>query len=258
MRSSRSNWFALGVAAWLLASPLSARAADPASPDSWKVAGDIYLWGASIGAETVTGGKVHVGFDTLLDHLDMAFMGGLGARKGRWTIGVDAIYMDVSGDSSGALTLPDGSVAPSSANLVLKAWVVDPNIGYNVVDTGTFTLDLVAGARYLYLKPTLSAQVDGPLETRFRQFSESANVWNGVGGIRGRVHLCPRLFVPFYADAGAGASKLTWQAFGGLGYSFGWIEVVAAYRYIDWNLKDSKVFDDLNLGGPILGARIYF
>jgi len=257
MRASKSMSLMAAAVAWLLASPAPARAADPAAQDGWKIGGEIYLWGASIDAKTVTGGDVHVGFDTLLDHLDMAFMGALGARKGNWTIAVDAIYMDVSGDSSRTLTLPDRSVA-ASANVVLKSWVVDPSIGYTVVENDSFRLDLVAGARYLYLKPTLSAQVDGPLETRFRTFSDTDNVWNGVGGIRGRVNFCPRFFLPFYADAGAGASKLTWQAFGGLGYSFGWIELLAGYRYVSWDLKDNKLFDDLSLGGPLLGAKIYF
>jgi len=250
--------FVLAVAAWLLASTAPARAADPPAPETWKFEGEIYLWGASIDAETVTGGDVHVGFDTLLDHLDMGFMGALGARKGKWSIVADALYLDLSGDSSGALTLPDGSVAATSANVVLKGWVVDPSLGYNVVHNGSFTLDVLVGARYLYLKPTLSAQVDGPLETRFRQFSDSANIWNGIVGVRGRVNFCPRWFLPYYFDIGTGASELTWQAFGGVGYSFGWIEVVAAYRNISWDLKNNKVFDDLSFGGPLLGAKIYF
>jgi hypothetical protein len=257
MKTSNSIRIAIAALAWQLASPAPVRAADPAAPESWKIDGEIYLWGASIGATTVTGGDIDVGFDTIMKNLDMAFMGALGARKGKWSIVVDAIYMDVSADRTGAIALPDGSVATSS-NLVLKSWVVGPSAGYNVVDTGAFTLDVLAGARYLYLKPTLSAQVDGPLEGRFRQFSDSANIWNGIVGVRGRVSLCPRWFFPYYADIGAGASKLTWQASGGVGYGFGWIEVTAAYRYLDWNLKNLKVFDDLNFGGPLLGAKIYF
>ncbi len=234
-----------------------ARAADPAAPENWKFDGEIYLWGASIGARTVTGGNIDVGFDTLLKHLDMGFMGALGARKGKWSIVVDALYLDLSADRTGSIALPDGSIATSSS-LGLKGWVVDPSVGYNVVDTERVVLDVLVGARYLYLKPTLSAQVDGPLGTRFREFSESANVWNGIVGVRGRLNICPRFFLPYYADIGAGASKLTWQAFGGVGYSFGRIEIVAAYRYIGWNLKNDNLFEDLNFGGPFLGAKIYF
>ena len=205
----------------------------------------------------MTGGDVHVGFDKLLDHLDMGFMGALGARKGNWTIVVDAIYMDVSGDSSRTVALPDRSVS-ASANLVLKSWVIDPSLGYTVVENDAFRLDVLVGARYLYLKSTLSAQVDGPLETRFRQFSDTDNVWNGIAGIRGRVNFCGRFFVPYYADVGAGASKLTWQAFGGLGYGFGWIDLLAGYRHLSWNLKDNPLFDHMSFGGPVLGAKIYF
>jgi hypothetical protein len=249
---------AIGVAAWLLASTAPARAADPPAPDAWKFGGEIYLWGASIGAETVTGGHVHVPFDKLLDHLDMGFMGAVGARKGNWTIALDALYLDLSADTAGGFTLPDGSVASATANVVLKGWVVDPSVGYTVVENDSFRLDVLAGARYLYLNPTLTAQVDGPLETRFRQFSGTDNVWNGIVGVRGRVNFCPRWFIPYYADVGAGASNLTWQAFGGLGYSFGWIELQAGYRYLSWDLKNNKLFDDLSFGGPLLGAKIYF
>ncbi len=257
MKRLKSTWFVLSAVASLLVAPAPARAADPPAPDAWKFGGEIYMWGASIGADTVTGGNVHVGFDKLLDHLDMGFMGALGARKGNWTIAVDAIYMDISGDSSRTVTLPDRSVS-ASANLVLKSWVVDPSLGYTVVENDAFRLEVLVGARYLYLKSTLSAQVDGPLETRFRQFSDTDNVWNGIGGIRGRVNFCPRFFVPYYADVGAGASKLTWQAFGGLGYGFGWIDLMVGYRHLAWDLKDNPLFDQMSFGGPILGAKIYF
>ncbi len=40
--------------------------------------------------------------------------------------------------------------------------------------------------------------------------SGSVNLWNGIGGFRGRVRLADTgLFIPYYFDAGAGASQFT-------------------------------------------------
>jgi hypothetical protein len=43
--------------------------------------------------------------------------------------------------------------------------------------------------------------------------------------------------VPFLADVGAGESKLTWQAAGGISYGFKWGEVTAMYRYLSYEMK---------------------
>ena len=64
--------------------------------------------------------------------------------------------------------------------------------------------------------------------------------------------------MPFYLDVGTGATKLTWQAAGGVGYSYHWGDVVAVWRYLDWNNKSGKSIADLNMSGPQLGVAFHF
>jgi hypothetical protein len=59
----------------------------------------------------------------------------------------------------------------------------------------------------------------------------SGGVWNGIGGFRGRIRLGDSgLFIPYYFDAGAGGSKLTWQLASGLGYHTRLADVSLTYR----------------------------
>ena len=61
-------------------------------------------------------------------------------------------------------------------------------------------------------------------------------------------------FVPYYADVGTGDSDVTWQAIGGIGYSFKWGQVIAAWRYLDYKFKESSAIEKLNFNGPAIGV----
>jgi hypothetical protein len=239
-----------------------AGAAESAAGSSWQYTADVYLFAAGIGGETSTGGDVDIGFDTLIRNLDMALMGGFGARKGKWSLMADVIYLDVSADNSGQLTIPLGrrgiDVATSSS-VEMKGWVVTPHVGYTLIDTANGSLDAFAGVRYLYLKANLALTTVGPITTRYDQIADSGTVWDGIVGVRGRVNLAPKWFVPYYADVGTGESKLTWQLFSGVGYRFKSFDAFVGYRYLDWKFKNgAPVFEDLNFSGPIVGVKFDF
>ncbi|MBV9250002.1 MAG: hypothetical protein JO227_12245, partial [Acetobacteraceae bacterium] len=93
----------------------------------------------------------------------------------------------------------------------------------------------------------------------------SRDIWNGIGGVRGRVYLADvdwfgggRLFVPFYFDVGAGGSNVTWQAFSGIGYQSGRFGVSIGYRHLAFDQGSSAKVQKLVLGGPILAANFSF
>ena len=65
-------------------------------------------------------------------------------------------------------------------------------------------------------------------------------------------------FVPWYADVGTGQTDLTWQALGGLGYSFKWGEVIGVWRYMDYNFKSGSPVEKLTLNGPALGVAFHW
>ncbi len=61
-------------------------------------------------------------------------------------------------------------------------------------------------------------------------------------------------FVPYYLDVGAGDSKSTWQAVTGVGYSFGWGDVVGAWRHLDYRMKSGNAVESLSFSGPGIAA----
>jgi len=240
--------------------PPTVAAEEATQEEGWKFGAEIYLWGAGIGGTTASGGDIDIEFSDIIDNLDMTFMGVLGARKGKWSILTDILYLDVEADNQGTLTVPigPGFAVGTDASVGVKTWIVTPTVGYTVVETERARLDILGGARYLYLKSDINVNISGPLETRRERFIASDNVWDVIVGVKGRVNLSEKWYLPYYLDIGTGDTDLTWQAAGGVGYKFSKVDVVLGYRYLDWDFDDSDVFDDMNISGPYLGVKFVF
>ncbi|MGE5160474.1 MAG: hypothetical protein ACM3O5_03120 [Betaproteobacteria bacterium] len=58
----------------------------------------------------------------------------------------------------------------------------------------------------------------------------------------------------FLSALAALAAPSALQALAGVGYSFGWGDVVAAWRYIDSEMKSGKAVEDINFSGPGVAA----
>ena len=127
----------------------------------------------------------------------------------------------------------------------------------------TATTDLIFGARLLdmtnTLKWTFSADVP-PLPGRSGSGEAALSNWDAVLGVKGRVNVGEgrKWFVPYYADVGTGESKLTWQLQAGLGYQFDWGAVLATWRYLDYEFKDSSKVQSLTMNGPTIGVSFKF
>lgn len=89
-------------------------------------------------------------------------------------------------------------------------------------------------------------------------FSESDTSWDAVVGVRGDVVLADRWSLTYYADIGAGQSDLTWQVLAAVNYQINNFDIVLGYRYLDWEFDDFGSFDNLNISGPFLGAKVKF
>jgi formylglycine-generating enzyme required for sulfatase activity len=87
---------------------------------------------------------------------------------------------------------------------------------------------------------------------------QATYAWGDEFGVRGRVKLAERWFLPYYLDVGAGSSKLTWQALAGIGYAFGWGDVTLAWRQLSYDQKDDKLLQDFRFKGGLLGATFRF
>ena len=83
-------------------------------------------------------------------------------------------------------------------------------------------------------------------------------MWDGVIGVKGGVNITPKWYLPYYLDVGTGQSDLTWQALGGIGYRFKWVDLVLAYRHIQWDFNSDSAFKDMSFSGPALGGVFKF
>jgi opacity protein-like surface antigen len=268
LRVKRKQVAWLAASLMLLASMLPTTAVATDS-DKWEYDATIYLWGAAIDATTQTGGDIDLSFSDIIKDLDMTFMGSFGAHKGKWSLLADAIYMDLSQSDSGSETIPvlDGAITINKTvdtDVTLKAWITTFGAGYNVINNERAMLDLIGGARYLYLDVGIKLDLGlkgsgGQLNTsRKEKVSESDHVWDGIVGVRGRINLDNNWYLPYYADIGTGGSESTWQLLAGVGYQFKWGDVLLAYRYLDYNFDSDFLLDDMNISGLALGARFRF
>ena len=219
---------------------------------------------------------VEVDGETLLDALDFGIMLSGEARRGRWSVFGDYIYLKMSSSKSvvRSLDLNPGlaPVNPSVATVDLgtetrfKSTVFTLVGGYNLSGSNESPMDVIAGVRYLGAKPTtnwrFSAAVAGPgagqTFAATGSISDSVDLWDGIVGVRGRAKLADRWYLPYHLDVGTGSSSVTWQALAGLSYAFGWGELTLAYRHLYYDQKGDKLVQDLTFSGPLLGATFRF
>jgi hypothetical protein len=255
-----------------LLAPTGALAQQPASEtESWQFGLSIYGWFPDLTGQTSFTqpggtGEFKIDIDTILDNLEFALMGTFDMRKGRWGILTDAIYMDVGGSKTGTREATIGGRelpvnASANVDLDIKSLVWTLTGYYRALDQPGMTLDVVAGARYLDIEQKVNWIVTGnvgsiPVPDRTGAAEVSLTNWDALIGLRGRFAFGAQnaWFVPYYLDVGAGDSDFTWQGIAGLGYAFRWCEVVAAWRYLYYDLPSGSAIEDMSFSGPGIGV----
>jgi hypothetical protein len=239
--------------------------------DDWQWRATIYGWLPDLEAKTefpsgAGGPTITVDASTLVDNLDFTFQAGLQVRKGAWGVFTDVIYMDEGAARTGVRDITVGPGAlPSGASYDLdydmKSWVWTLAGTYGLASSDRGSVDVLFGARMLDIAQDLAWMAQGnigPIEPPARAGSASVSLtnWDAVVGFKGlsRLGTGGRWILPWYVDIGAGDSDFTVQALAGLGYAFGWGEVLAAWRYLDYDLAGSNPVSDLNFNGPMVGA----
>jgi len=274
------------LAGLALLAPLGAAAQPDAPP--WKFSLMPYLWLPGVdgklnyGPPQAGGGSANVSVDadTLLGDLNFAFMIAGEARKGRWFVATDLIYLDITGEDSSvrSVDLNPGSgrvnVSTSQldagANTDLKGWVWTTVGGYAAVQDPRWNLDVIGGFRLLDIKATtdwnLTATVTGTgpggataTFPRSGSTEKSDSIWAAIVGAKGRVKLGDGdWFANYYADVGGGSDTFTWQGAAGIGYAFRWGEIIFDYRYLYYSQSGDKLIDNISFGGFALGANFRF
>lgn len=143
----------------------------------------------------------------------------------------------------------------------LVSWIWTLTGYYRAIDAKGASLDIVAGTRYLDVTQKVDWEFTGnvedvPLPERMGDAEYSLTNWDLIFGLRGRLGLGAKKvwFIPYYFDIGAGDSDLTWQGVAGLGYAFGWGELVAAWRHLYYDMPSDKAIGDMAFSGPMVGV----
>jgi opacity protein-like surface antigen len=272
-----------------LLAPLGAAAQPDAPP--WKFSLMPYLWVPSVdgklnfGPPPPGGGSANIKIDTnsVLDNLDFAFMINGEARKGRWLVATDVIYLDFGHVDSSAQSVtfdlgPRGRIdvgagENSGTQSKLKGWLWTAVGGYAAIQDPRANLDVIGGFRYLGLDATTNWQLSGNVTVtdpvtgatiasfqRQGSASKSDNLWAGIVGAKGRAKLgASDWFVNYYADVGGWSNLFTWQGAAGIGYAFRWGDVLLDYRYLYYSDSgQDKLIDHVSFGGFALGVNFRF
>jgi hypothetical protein len=217
-----------------------------------------------------------IGFGDLLSHLNFATMVTADAQYERFSLLTDFIYMNLSGTASRirsvkprdlpSITVSSGAQANVNMNLTSYIWTLAG--GYTLAEGNWGNFDAIVGFRYLALNATLDHSIGivavGPLGNgavfgRGGSVSRSGDIWNGIGGFRGRVRLGNAgLFIPYYFDIGAGGSNLTWQIASGLGYHTSLADLSLTYRYLTFNQSSDATVQTMTVKGPMLAVTFTF
>ena len=244
-----------GPASVLAGVSQSALMTEPAGEEKeWQFNFELNLWGPDLTATAPSGASAILGVDDIIDDFQMAAMLSLQARKDRFFIGFDGIYMDLQDDFDGQLgpITVDGDVE-------LTGIIVTPVTGYTLGQGEWGHFDLFAGARYLYLDVDVAARLSVPiLGQRSVAVSQSGHEWAGIVGFKGRYELTEKWFLPFYFDIGAGEPDLTLQVFAGIGYRFNYCDLSLGYRYLKFDFDSGSALSELEAKGPMLGINFQF
>ncbi len=264
--------FATAVLGLALATDAQAGTTVDPYDGGWHILVTPYLWAPRIDGTlnftTGSGTKPTVSITPInyLEHLNVPLMISGEVRKRKWAAATDVVFVDFSGGKAQVKSVggPGGRLeipidAGSQVGLRGTIWTLGGSC--TVWRAEIVTLDVLAGFRYFRVKSSLDWQISGGigLLPPSGSFSEAANIWNGIAGIRGRVQFGRhRWFAPYYLDVGTGSSDFTWQGMGGIAYGFGWADVMLTYRDLLFDAGESSLLGRLRLTGPGLGVAIRF
>jgi len=200
------------------------------SSSGWEHKLAIYGWAASFDGTLTYSlpGEDSVESDGgVIDNLDGVFMAAYEVRKNKFSFLTDVIYLGMSGGETIAEDIGRGKLA-TTVEQEFDAWVLSFYGGYNVIDTGSATLDIIAGMRYFSLDVEASISFpNNSLPTI--PLSPSFEVYDALIGVKGSYNINENWYVPYIFDIGAGDTDLTWQAQASIGYRFDWGDVLATY-----------------------------
>lgn len=251
----------LGLACLLaFALPAAGHAADIAPPpdtSDWKFVAAGYLWGSGLDGQVGVFGlppqDVNLTFKDLLENLDGAVMGIGEARKGRFMLGADMTYTQLSA----SIPTPRGILA-QKVDVTATNWMVTGLAGYALFETDAVRLDGVVGGRLWSVNNDFD--VKGGLFGG-RSNSDGATWVDPLAGVKLRIDLTPRIYSTSWAMIGGFGvgSDLMWDLMAGAGYKFNdTFSLFAGYRAVSVDYSDNGFVYDTVQQGPVFAAAFQF
>lgn len=256
-----------GFAALLCAVPAHAA-------DDWSFTLSPYIWLPTIEGQlkySIPPGapgspNTETGPNSYLEKLDFALMLAGVARKGRWMLLGDLIYLNFSDSDARTVSvnLPGGGTVPvidTGSESSLKGSLITLAPGYSIYSTPGAHMDVYGGIRHLSIDGGVDWRISAPVGAfpvtgSIEQDKDATDV---IAGVRGRMKLGEGGWsMPYRLEVGAGDSDFTWQALLGASYSYGWGDVTLAYRHLHYDFGSGGLVEDLTFSGPALGATFHF
>jgi hypothetical protein len=237
-----------------------------ASPWQWSIT--PYMWLSEIGVDaSINDQEVlerEADLADVLDDLDFSLQLHAEGQRGRHGLFFDFSYTDL-GDDDKRFALPGGLPGEIVAKGDLEMTLIEVGGLFNPRGDGT-GLTLLYGARVVDADEEIDARYDfGPGSTESRRYEASATLADGLVGARYLGRLSDRWSFLLRADVSAGGTELTWNAWTGLGYSFGAggrHALLAGYRYMEIEFEEedrrAEVESQVKLGGFIAGLKFGF
>jgi len=248
------------AALFAVALPAASRAADIAPvPDTsdWKFTVAAYGWAAGLNGDVGVFGlpaqEVDLPFSDVIQNLDFAIMGLAEARKGRFMMGVDATYTNVSKSVKTPLGILADKIDVTNTSLMLTGVA-----GYALYDTDMARLDLIAGGRLWSVDNDFDVK-GGLLGGKSK--SDGATWVDPLVGAKLRVDLAPHVYMASWAMIGGFGvgSDLMWDLMGGAGYDFtDHFSLFAGYRAASVDYSNDGFVYDVVEQGPVVAAVFQF
>jgi len=204
-----------------------------------------------------------VGPNDYLSKLNSAIMLAADAHWRRWDVATDIMNMNLTSSNGSIKNIvgPDGRVnlqfqTNVSARMTGTIWTLVG--GYSVFQNKLVNVDLIGGFRSTALTIRGDYDLGGNLGlvNRSGSFAGNGGPFDWVIGLKGRVNVMPKLYIPYYLDVGAGTNSSTAQELIGVGYGQrGSVELL--FRNLAYTTSDTAL-TNIRFGGPALGYTFRF
>jgi hypothetical protein len=222
--------------------------------DQWQYDFEVYGWLPQIDLTTTTDVNITLTLKDLLKNLDMMAMFDFGARKDKWSMNADIIYLNLGAKKDITGKIIEHPVT-LEADVDLRAFISTVHGGYQIAGNDKNQLDVIGGIRYLYIRVPLEFDLGD--RTRKVILGGNGN-WNGIVGLQGVRTINDKWYFNYYGDIGTGDADITWQTKLGFGYHFNKFTGTFGFRYLRWNFDKKADLDNLYVIGPYVGAKWFF